>query len=594
MEHIAPPFTYETSDISQHDIRLVHLLPGICPDIVKCEIACVNLDQRPCPEYEALSYEWGSSAFGLPIALGGRWIFVRENLYWALQYLRYEKVVRVLWIDALCIDQENVVERNHQVTWMGEIYKRAARVVIWLGLRKQLGSKERADGIMLDTVKALQHLSVPRKSKLSTLAGTEDIGFSFATESFPSQLTRACRTVYDLFNMTYWKRLWILQEVLSATRIMIQHGPQYCSWDLLDKIVLRFQHTPLRQYIKNTKARHNLETIDAILDMVPSRLCQERRNLKRSGHKARPLLDLVLRYHDAICQNLQDKVFGLHSLSESCCKKDVPVDYSKSTLRICQELLRHHILHHSSGADGEAMRIIYQTRRLDSIFKADFYSNASELLFVYSSKKVISWPGLIPLTCYLRGPILYMDRPARISEDLRSHQNASAIPMPPTLNRALRTSMRSFLKDAKTYLPTTCKPDYTGRSWATHLCVFCTKTHNSLVASIKKQSIWNDWLWALELPDHEDLWAEWPFIFFTGDGQIGLAAEKYQIGDIVCEFDGKKADSIILRRAGPKFLVVGSSHKVLGAWGPTPRGSLQRITLSLDVATLQSLSERWV
>jgi hypothetical protein len=104
--------------------------------------------------------------------------------------------------------------------------------------------------------------------------------------------------------------------------------------------------------------------------------------------------------------------------------------------------------------------------------------------------------------------------------------------------------MRSFLKDAKYYLPTTCKPDYTGRSWATYLRVICTKRYNSLVASVKRESIWHDWLWGLELPDHEDLWADWPFIFFTADGQIGLAAEEYQIGDIACELIEKKQTAL--------------------------------------------------
>jgi Heterokaryon incompatibility protein (HET) len=576
-------------DTSKHEIRLVHLQPGIYSSPIQCKLARADLDQRHRYEYEPLSYEWGPSGYDQFIWLGDRKVYVRENLYWALRHLRYERAVRVLWIDALCIDQTNVVERNHQVTWMGEIYKRAVRVVIWLG-RALLSPKDYT--IIFDSIEAFQLLFLPKKSKILTLAGKEDAAFRAATEFFPIHLTRAGKIVYNLFNLTYWKRLWILQEVLSATRILIQHGYQYYSWDFLDRIVLQCQHSRFRQYIKrNRHLRHHLKNIDMILDTVPSRLCQERRNLKKSRYKALPLLDLVLRYHDAECQNLQDKVFGLRSLSQFCCKKEVAVDYSKSTLQICQELLRHHSLYHSS-ADKGAFCLIQKTRSLCSILKAEFHSDASEIL-VYASKNVISSSNLIHLTCYLRGPILYVDRPAQTTADLRSHWNPSAIPMPPTLNQALRTSMRSFLKDAKDYLPTTCKPDYTGRSWATHLRVICTKRYNSLVASVKQESIWHDWLWGLELPDHEDLWAEWPFIFFTADGQIGLAAEEYQIGDIACEFDRKKADSIILRKVGSQFRVVGSSCKVLGAWGPTPRGSLQRITISLDVAALQSVSERF-
>jgi hypothetical protein len=67
--------------MSQYNIRLVHLQPSKYLDIVKCEIARVNLNQHPCPEYEALSYEWGSSAFSLSITLGYRRVFIRENLH---------------------------------------------------------------------------------------------------------------------------------------------------------------------------------------------------------------------------------------------------------------------------------------------------------------------------------------------------------------------------------------------------------------------------------------------------------------------------------------------------------------------------------
>jgi len=203
--------SYEALDTSKHEVRLVYLQPGVYPETVECELIRANLDQHPRPEYEALSYEWGSSVFSFPIRLGDRWVFVKENLYSALQCLRCKEVVRVLWIDALCINQENVVERNHQVIWMGEIYKRAARVIIWLGLRDPLDRRSYEVGILFDIMAmvTLRRLSVPRKSRLSTLVREEDISFVAATISFPGGLTRALRAVYDLFNMTYWKRLWI-------------------------------------------------------------------------------------------------------------------------------------------------------------------------------------------------------------------------------------------------------------------------------------------------------------------------------------------------------------------------------------------------
>jgi hypothetical protein len=143
--------------------------------------------------------------------------------------------------------------------------------------------------------------------------------------------------------------------------------------------------------------------------------------------------------------------------------------------------------------------------------------------------------------------------------------------------------MRSFLKDAREYLPTTIKPDYTGRGLKKNLSVSAHKTYHSLVARLKKESIWNDWLWGLELPDHEELWQEVPYVFFTGDGQIGLSVEKPELGDLVVELDRRRAESLVLRKSGQDYMLVTISSKVLGAWGPTPPRSLPKFTASVVI-----------
>jgi hypothetical protein len=70
-------------------------------------------------------------------------------------------------------------------------------------------------------------------------------------------------------------------------------------------------------------------------------------------------------------------------------------------------------------------------------------------------------------------------------------------------------------------------------------------------------------------------------------------ADNTKVGDVVCEFDRQNAHCIILRKVKERWLIVGTSSRVLGAWGPTPKNSVQRITVSLDVSTLQSFSNRF-
>lgn len=85
-------------------------------------------------DFEALSYTWGESLHNEYVEVQDQiQIPITDNLARALRRLRYPSEPRHLWIDAICIDQKNLGERSRQVAYMGEIYKRASRVIIWLG-----------------------------------------------------------------------------------------------------------------------------------------------------------------------------------------------------------------------------------------------------------------------------------------------------------------------------------------------------------------------------------------------------------------------------------------------------------------------------
>lgn len=92
------------------------------------------------PNYAALSYEWGTPEFQETILLNGISLNIRRNLHLALAALSHNVVFRnklrgcvYLWIDALCIDQNNVAERGHQVGLMANISREAKHVMVWLG-----------------------------------------------------------------------------------------------------------------------------------------------------------------------------------------------------------------------------------------------------------------------------------------------------------------------------------------------------------------------------------------------------------------------------------------------------------------------------
>jgi hypothetical protein len=132
----SPDKEYEYSELPHGSIRLLHLLPhkeNGAP--IQCQLFDYPIQKTgegPCL-YEALSYCWGSSHKPRRISIGDRYLPVTESLYAALLRLRDRFIGRVIWADAICINQGDVGERGQQVQSMAEIYYKANRVVVWLG-----------------------------------------------------------------------------------------------------------------------------------------------------------------------------------------------------------------------------------------------------------------------------------------------------------------------------------------------------------------------------------------------------------------------------------------------------------------------------
>jgi hypothetical protein len=130
-------YSYEAfkDDLSAYPIRLLRLLPaGAFNEKLKCKLFNTTLDAENRADFEALSYTWGIPNDTSDIILNGKPHPVTKNLELALRHLRYPDRERILWVDALCINQSDLLEKNQQVPQMKEIYCRGSqRVVVWLG-----------------------------------------------------------------------------------------------------------------------------------------------------------------------------------------------------------------------------------------------------------------------------------------------------------------------------------------------------------------------------------------------------------------------------------------------------------------------------
>ncbi|KAH8689780.1 HET-domain-containing protein, partial [Phaeosphaeriaceae sp. PMI808] len=124
-------YQYNKLEPQVGSIRLITIQPSsgrTAP--VYCTIAHAGLESA---QYSALSYTWGSPENKQDISLNGKPFQVTQNLFSALKDLRHATEPLTLWIDAICINQEDIDERTQQVKEMTSIYRKVTRVYVWMG-----------------------------------------------------------------------------------------------------------------------------------------------------------------------------------------------------------------------------------------------------------------------------------------------------------------------------------------------------------------------------------------------------------------------------------------------------------------------------
>ncbi|KAK4228083.1 heterokaryon incompatibility protein-domain-containing protein [Podospora fimiseda] len=126
---------YEYRPLPEGSIRLLRIEPNTDQGApIECKVlVCPVLNSGRTSLYEALSYVWGSQEKRRSIRIGGHEFPVGENLFSALLALRDPHLDRIVWIDAICINQEDNTEKGYQVQTMARVYAQARGVVVWLG-----------------------------------------------------------------------------------------------------------------------------------------------------------------------------------------------------------------------------------------------------------------------------------------------------------------------------------------------------------------------------------------------------------------------------------------------------------------------------
>ncbi|XTI92208.1 heterokaryon incompatibility protein-domain-containing protein, partial [Cenococcum geophilum] len=307
---------YRPLDLSTDEIRLLTLHPGSDGDEISCILSHHNLTGSI--EYEALSYTWGDNASLHTIILDGLPFRVTANLKTALHHLRHTDDVRmnrVLWIDALCINQQDPKERGHQVRQMDKIFSSACKVLAWLG--------EARDGsdIAMDFIKRI----------------AQGLGL-FGVHGEPFTPKEIWVALHKLWDRPYWGRVWIIQELASAIEkekpmwIPRYHAEIGCGHKWLRLDLVRNAWNNLSIYLNHPFVRGEGEYIP---------VCNLFTILFEHAHRRLTLSALISLTYTANATDPRDHFYAVLGLAPETDRSALIPDYTKSLKEICGQFIKH-------------------------------------------------------------------------------------------------------------------------------------------------------------------------------------------------------------------------------------------------------------
>ncbi|RYP81054.1 hypothetical protein DL769_002163 [Monosporascus sp. CRB-8-3] len=346
------------------ETRLIRLQPGKWDDPICCHLDVVSLDEKP--EFEALSYTWGEKQGNNArsrMRLNGQDFPIALNLETALRHLRSEADARVLWVDAICINQGDIEERNEQVSMMRDIYSSSKRVLIWLGTvneprrtkqdpkvkQKQLCQwhtdfttwsessvahpEDRA--IINDFHDRIdQYYGLPLSLRHNLSIDHVKGAFCFASllaqnkhvngDDIPiltnhDAFHRIIMALFEIMDRPWWVRQWVIQEIVLAPSITLHHGHFVAPWELFSHAARNYEHHRKDccqnhyKYLHGNDIRHVEHFYRTIIELDDLRH-KWQSILKNQAPIKINLRELLWQFRSRDTTDPKDKVFALFPL----------------------------------------------------------------------------------------------------------------------------------------------------------------------------------------------------------------------------------------------------------------------------------------
>lgn len=210
---------YRKLDAVEREIRVLVLQHGRVKDGVQCMMRYISLVNRPLLAYETISYVWGDATVRGTILLDNVTLDVPKSSETVLRRMRLPKRDRIVWIDAMCINQTDVEERNQQVAMMADIYGNTAKDLIWLGHPPRASEAAQATRSVAEVAYDFgKHLQDGKRFVDAVLdVQTGRWKFPDASERRPVTLiTRFMSPLLRLFESAWFTRLWD-KSIVSST-----------------------------------------------------------------------------------------------------------------------------------------------------------------------------------------------------------------------------------------------------------------------------------------------------------------------------------------------------------------------------------------
>lgn len=367
----SPKSIYRPLDPSLEEFRLLTLLPSrvrnakLCCSLSHTSFLSISGTSASIQPYEALSYVWGLPDLSSGITLDNEDFLVTPNLAYILSNLRHTERPRVLWIDAICINQANLHERSQQIALMRKIYSHCQRDIAWLD-------------VPFDANGQTSHELVPRKNRereepevsreeltrgLNVMKRiSRESSTLWQLQEYLKHLVDGHSDEHDLslnwfrsYEKTslehliekpvFWRRVWIIQELSCAPSVTIACAKGELEWELISSFLKDEPYFDAFHILTGgyrDSLRESKETWGDLFRRV--KFVEDQRKVQRTlsaaqeypGKQQSSLMDVLARFRQLEATDPRDKIYALLGLTNQ--DHGISIDYTKSMSYLYQKV----------------------------------------------------------------------------------------------------------------------------------------------------------------------------------------------------------------------------------------------------------------